>query len=608
MAQKPSLLLVLTLALLPLPTAAAAPPKVSEFGKYSGYSEAVYDGWVRTSQYVPMRDGTRLAVDIVRPTLHGKVATERLPVVWTHHRYQRAFFDFSEMKLYSMVDGEEWLGEVVRHGYVAAAVDVRGSGASFGTYMGWFTSDETRDSYDITEWLAAQPWSNGNVGMYSRSYLGFTQYLAASQKPPHLKAIFPEVAGTDVYELIYRGGIFHGPFIETWSQIVRRSDNDPLMVPVDEDRDLSLLKAALEQHRSNRSVAFLFASLPFRDDVDPRTGVPVYRDWTPITYLPQIRESRIPVYHLAGWYDRYVRDQTILFNNLDQPQRLSIGPWTHTMMTHFDFAAEHLRWWDYWLKGIDNGILQEDPVHYYVVGAPEATAWRSARSWPLPTEKRTPFWMGPQRSLDRVAPKGAAPKGAAPKGANIGRDDLKVDYSVTVSSDPRWGLNQEIPEMSAHDAKSLTWTTPPLPAAVEVTGHPVAHLWISSSATDADVFVYLEEVDPDGKAHYVSEGMLRVSNRATGDPGYNMIGLPHHPGFRRDQKPLVPGEPVELAIDLYPTSRLFAAGHRIRITVAGADRENARTPQLTPAPTLTVWRQPGRASWVDLPVIDSPSQ
>jgi predicted acyl esterase len=150
-----------------------------------------------------------------------------------------------------------------------------------------------------------------------------------------------------------------------------------------------------------------------------------------------------------------VRDETILFNNLnqlDQPQRLSIGPWTHTMMTHFDFAAEHLRWWDYWLKGIDNGILQEDPVHYYVVGAPEATAWRSARSWPLPAEKRTPFWLGPQRSLDTVAP----------KDGKEGRDDLKVDDSVAVSPDPRWGLDQVIPEMSAHDAKSLTWTTPPL--------------------------------------------------------------------------------------------------------------------------------------------------
>jgi uncharacterized protein len=603
MVRKPSLLLVLTLALVAAVPATAAPPKVSEFGKYSGYSEAVYDGWVRRSQYVPMRDGTRLAVDVVRPTFHGRVATERLPVVWTHTRYQRAFYDisFEGMKVYSAADADDWLGEVVRHGYVVAAVDARGTGASFGTYRGWFTSDETRDGYDVTEWLAAQPWSNGNVGMYGRSYLGFTQYLAASQKPPHLKAIFPEMAGTDVYDLIYHGGIFHGRFIEAWTHMVRQGDNDPFNVPVDEDHDLSLLKAALEQHRANRNVAFLFAGLPFRDDVDPRTGVPVYRDWTPITYLPEIRASRIPVYYLAGWYDRYVRDETILFNNLsqlDQPQRLSIGPWTHTMMTHFDFAAEHLRWWDYWLKGIDNGILKEAPVHYYVVGAPEATAWRSAKRWPLPTEKRTPFWMGPQRLLDRVAP----------KDSKNGRDELKVDDSVGVAHDPRWGLEQMIPEMSAHDAKSLTWNTPPLPAAVEVTGHPVAHLWISSSAADADVFIYLEEVDPDGRSHYVSEGMLRASNRATGDPGYNTIGLPYHPGLRRDQKPLVPGEPVELAIDLYPTSRLFAAGHRIRITVAGADRDNARTPQLTPAPTLTVWRQPGRASWVDLPVIEAPSK
>src|SRR5436305_5253403 len=177
--RKPSLLLVLPLALMAVLPATAAPPTVSEFGKYSGYSEAVYDGWVRSSRYVPMRDGIRLAVDIVRPTLHGRVATERLPVVWTHTRYQRAFYDvsFEGMKVYSAADADDRRVQVVRHGYVVAAVDARGTGASFGTYMGWFSSDETRDGYDVTEWLAAQPWSNGNVGMYGRSYLGFTQYF-----------------------------------------------------------------------------------------------------------------------------------------------------------------------------------------------------------------------------------------------------------------------------------------------------------------------------------------------------------------------------------------------------------------------------------------------
>src|SRR5947209_20050205 len=232
MSHKPSfrsLLILGALALASLPASAqtAAPPalKVSAFGRYWGYSEPIYDGWVRSSRYVAVRDGTWLAVDILRPSRGGKVATERLPVVWTHHRYQRAALG-EDGKVYTIVDSAPWLADVLRHGYVVAAVDARGSGASFGRLEGMFSSKETDDAYDITEWLAAQPWSNGKVGMYGRSYLAFTQYLAASRKPPHLKAIFPEVGGTDVYELIYRGGIYHGPFIEMWSNLVRELDVD----------------------------------------------------------------------------------------------------------------------------------------------------------------------------------------------------------------------------------------------------------------------------------------------------------------------------------------------------------------------------------------------
>ena len=601
MSHKPSfrsLLILGALALASLPASAqtAAPPalKVSAFGRYWGYSEPIYDGWVRSSRYVAVRDGTWLAVDILRPSRGGKVATERLPVVWTHHRYQRAALG-EDGKVYTIVDSAPWLADVLRHGYVVAAVDVRGSGASFGRFEGMFSSKETDDAYDVTEWLAAQPWSNGKVGMYGRSYLAFTQYLAASRKPPHLKAIFPEVGGTDVYELIYRGGFYHGPFIEMWSNLVREMDVDEPAMPVDEDKDGSLLRAAVDQHKTNRNAAEIFAALPFRDSVDAASGVQVFRDWTPITYLKEIRESKIPVYLLDGWNDRYVRDEAILFNDLDNPKRLTIGPWTHTQDDHLDFAAEHLRWWDYWLKRIDNGIMKEDPVHYYVIGAPEATAWRSAKQWPLPQEKRTAYWFG-AGSLGTAAP---AVNGTT-KGA---KDEFTVDYSAEVSPDPRWGLGHDFPELAAHDAKGLSWTTTPLAAPLEVTGHPIAHLWISSSAPDADVFVYLEEVNEKGQSRYVSEGMLRASNRATADPGYGLLGLPYHRGLKSDQSPLTPGEPVELVIDLYPTSTLFAAGHRLRVTVTGADKANARTPVQSPPPRLTVWREAGRASWVEVPVV-----
>jgi putative CocE/NonD family hydrolase len=587
----------LAILVLALTACVSAPPspstvQISSFGKYSGYSAPVYDGWVRSSRYVTVRDGTRLAVDVFRPTRGGKVVEEKLPVVWTHHRYQRAAYDAEDKKINTILDTFDWLQDVLRHGYVAAAVDTRGGGASFGTFEGMYNDLETRDAYDVTEWLAVQPWSNGKIGMYGRSYLGVTQYMAATLKPPHLVAIFPEVASMDMYELIYRGGIYHGPFVEFWSDLVRRLDVEEPALPVDEDRDGALLAAAVEEHRRNRSAAEILAATPFRDSVDAKSGRMPFVHWTPITYRKEIEESGVAVYHLAGWFDRYVRDQVVFYRNLKNPQRLVIGPWTHTMRDRFDFAAEHLRWWDYWLKGIDNGIMEEDPVHYYVMGAPEETAWRSAKTWPLPQEKRTAYWFG-QGVLSTESPK--------EKGA---RDEYTVDYSTAITPDPRWSVDRTIPELSANDAKGLTWTTPVLTETVEVTGHPVVHLWVSSSAPDADVFVYLEEVDAQGKSHYVSEGMLRASNRATADPGYDLLGLPYHRGNRADQKPLTPGEPVELVFDLYPTSNLFDAGHRIRVTLTGADKTNARTPERNPPPRLTVYREAERASFVELPVVD----
>jgi len=189
---------------------------------------------------------------------------------------------------------------------------------------------------------------------------------------------------------------------------------------------------------------------------------------------------------------------------------------------------------------------------------------------------------------------------ARPSGA---KDEFTVDYTAAIDPDPRWNIQPQFAELSANDAKGLTYTTPPLTAPLEVTGHPVVHLWLSSSAPDADVFVYLEEVDEKGSSRYVSEGMLRASNRATADPGYDLMGLPYHRGLKSDQADLTPGQPVELVIDLFPTSTLFQPGKRLRVTITGADKTNARTPEQNPPPKLTIWREAGRGSYIELPVI-----
>lgn len=567
--------------------------RVSRFGEYSGYSQPVYDGWKRSSFFITARDGTRLAADLFIPTREGKLASEPLPVIWTANRYRRAFTEPEDRKqVLTILDIFSWLSEVLRHGYIVAVVDVRGSGASFGTFGGMFNARETEDSYDVTEWLGVQPWSNGKVGMFGRSYLGITQYMIAGQAPPHLAAIFPEVAMTDLYGLAWSGGIHRAPIMTEWSQAVREMDLDDPAVPVDGPEGEALLKAALAEHRANVDMGELTARLPFRDSVDPKTGGRPYLDWSPITYRAGIEQSGVAVYHLAGWFDRYVRDQTILYHNLRSPQRLTIGPWTHTQHDRLDFAAEHLRFYDRWLKGIRNGIEDEEPVHYYTFGAPEAQAWRSARQWPLPEQRLTSYYFGADGLLATEAP------------GKTGADAFTVDYSASVFPAPRWSLRKSWPEdMSANDAKGLSYTTPPLAAAVEVTGYPVVRIWLSADVPDADLFVYLEEVDAKGASHYVTEGALRASNRAIADPGYEYLGMPWHRGFAADRADLPKNKPVELAFDLFPTSKIFPAGSRIRVTVTGADKVNAVTPERKPAPRLVLYREDGRASQIVLPVI-----
>ena len=164
---------------------------------------------MKTSQYLTIRDGVRLAADILRPAINGKAVETPLPLVWTHHRYHRERYT------------PGYVLSLVSYGYIYAVVDARGTGASFGVWQAPTSPDETQDAYQITEWFAAQPWCSGKIGMLGRSYLGGTQYMAASTLPPHLIAIFPEMAGLDEYDNIYPGGIFYDDKVVSWNETVK---------------------------------------------------------------------------------------------------------------------------------------------------------------------------------------------------------------------------------------------------------------------------------------------------------------------------------------------------------------------------------------------------
>ena len=198
---------------------------------------------------------------------------------------------------------------------MVVTVDVRGGGASFGVNKGQYSAEETRDAYDVTEWIAAQPWCDGNVGMYGRSYLGITQYFAASQAPPHLKAIFPEMAGFDQYAYGYAGGVFREASRFNWQLFVCNLDHSMPMVwkdeyigpvaPVDGDDGPQLLSTALRAHRANLDWFRMIDGAPYRDSEDPISGERIHETRSACTFREAIEQSAIPIYHLAGWFDMF---------------------------------------------------------------------------------------------------------------------------------------------------------------------------------------------------------------------------------------------------------------------------------------------------------------
>ena len=572
--------LLVAMVLLSCVSGAWAQPKVSQPGVYSGYAKQVADGSQRFSQYVTVRDGTKLAVDYYRPTLKGQLVTTPFPVIWQFTPYRRALYD-DKGNIISRQAAT--LLELTKYGYVIAVGDTRGKGASFGFRKAMHNRQEAEDSYDLTEWFAAQPWSSGKVGMYGGSYNGGTVAGAVTTAPPHLKAVFFGITDFNMYDGWIRGGIMR------YSMGADNPVSDDLLtVPVDEDKDKSLLKAAVAQHNQNPLMNPMLIAMPFRDSWSDVSDSYFWSEVSYSGYLAQVKKSGVAAYMYGGWADFLRRDTVISYVNWPNAKKMLMGPWAHGSTAGFDFATEHLRWFDYWLKGIENGINNEAPIWHYVVNAAADKAWRSAKDWPL-AEAQATNWFLQRETLSANAPTELEAK-----------DDLKVVYGIKADVEP---LRDAYVTKGASewDQKGLTWTSAPLTNAIEVTGHPLVQLWLACSAEDSDVFLMLEDVDDAGNSQYVADGRLRLSLRATHQAPYNFLNLPWRRSYKTDEHKLTPGQPVKVTIDLMPTATVFKPGHRIRLALTGSQgRTNYQ--QRESAPTLTVLRDATHISYLSLPL------
>jgi putative CocE/NonD family hydrolase len=611
----------------------------SEFGKYEGYSEARFDGYVRRSDYLTLSDGTLLAHDVLLPTRKGSVAGEPLPVLLMHTTYLRAMklvengrivfdelFDipwfakgFLRLRAWFKKDGHigdmvfrtSWLKRLLHHGYAIAVVERSGTGSSGGILSPAF-ADVAVEIDEVLNWVAAQSWCDGTIGMFGTSMVAMAQYAAASAGNPYLKAILPVASSFDMYgSVVYPGGVNCTGFGRTLSgstEVLER-----MIVPVDSDPDGAQLAAILEQRRE-RSLGDVsaqgFSLAPYRDSDNPYLkGRKLWRDVGLYDLFERTNNSGVAVYNSAGWYDLFARDSLLWHANLTTPHRLHVRPLFHNDLgksgADLDFGAEAHRWFDYWLKGIDNGIMDEPPIRYYVMGAPKATAWRTAEQWPPPDAQRTRFYLAGGRSGSVDSVNDGFLRTQSPDDVD-GADVYTVDYSTTSGADARWSAvvkDGKYPAQRANDEKALTYTTAPLERDLEIIGHPVAHLWFTAEVPDLDLFVYLEEVDAQGNVEYVTEGNLRASHRAVGEASFDNLGLPFHRCYEADIAPIPAGEPLELVFDLLPTAKRFRPGTRIRASVACADADNFDTPVLDPAPRVQLLRDVIHASFVELPLL-----
>lgn len=561
----------------PAPALVSAPAD-SAFGRYA--PKAQFTEQVKQSFYLPMRDGTRLAVLVARPAVNGKAAEGRFPVIWHHS------LSATQQEGDGVGPRKGGFGSMPRltdHGYVVVQVARRGNGQSLGTMRGYHDRNEAHDAYELIEWLAAQPWSTGKVGQYGCSNTGDAAMQAMTVNAPHLSAVFAGCFSWNKYDAMRRGGIF----AQWGTGPTRTIEQDMAIPPVEGDEAKVLLRKAAEEHQRGVRLFDVWKALPYRDSFSPQLQSTFWSEGSASSYKPQILQGKVPLYIVGGWRDE-LRDQGLIAQRNVPGARIVIGDWLHCENDDFALAQEAHRFFDRHLKGIDTGIDRDPPIHYFVVGANGTKGeWRAAQSWPLAEAKPVHFAL----TASGLKEGSAVDRGFA--------RPFSVDYGVNCKDGGVGPVMQ--PCHIAGQGTSVTGK--PLPTAIEFTGHGVADIWISTPTPDANLFLYVEDVAPDGSVRVVTEGRLKASLRKLGQAPWALPGIPWHRAFAEDAQPLTPGEPVRLQFDIMPASWTFAKGHRIQFTVTGSDwRERARDPQAQPA-TITLISDRERPSSVSLPLI-----
>ena len=545
-----------------------------------------YADVVSHSHYVAVRDGTKLAVSIYEPAANGKAVTARLPVIFVFTPYRARFHDDKGKVVETALGDNLGLRSLLRAGYVVAVADIRGKGASFGHRRGFQDRTEARDGYDLVQWLAKQPFADGKVGMVGCSYLGGAALQVATTAPPALKAAFIGASDLDKYAFVSNGGIT--------AQFNTRPDEDASVdlatVPMDEDKDGKMLKAAVAEHAANTPMGPLWYDMPYRDSMSKYTGTRFWEEVGPYTYLDTVRRSGIATYVWGNWRDEPTSQIILTAANLGS--RFLAGPGSHCVPPPgFDLPGEIVGFFDHYLKGQNPEYGKLARATYWVDGLNGSGAFVTSNQRPGIQSRPVPWFLDGDASGRKT---GAFGPETLPHAAS---DTFTVDYNLP----PAEYFAFWPKPMAEH---GLSYVTGPLAQPLKLIGYPVAQLTAAADNSEADVFVYLDRIKADGTAEVISFGRLKLSHHALAQAPYDTLGLPWHSGLRADVAPPAPGQFVPLSIAMTPVSQVISPGDRLRFVIAGADprQRNLKDIRIDPAPHISVRLGGADGSRVDLPV------
>jgi putative CocE/NonD family hydrolase len=520
------------------------------------YAREQYDVKVETNVAMKTRDGITLRADIYRPEAPG-----RFPVI-----LQRTPYD----KRNDVATGLRFAA----NGFVFVDQDVRGRNASEGD---WYPFKyESQDGYDAVEWASELPYSDGKVGLFGGSYVGATQMLAAVASPPHLVGIMPFVTATDYYEdWAYQGGAFQQLLAQAWSSALALDGLTRRAAPTALPTHWNLMTPPVDYPLLNPGTSSVGLANYYFDWIDHPTDDEYWKQWSIQRNFDKIK---IPALVIGGWYDLFqdgslrtymgikskggseaARSQTrlIMIVGGHAGGTQTIGDIDFGKKSVPDITGLAIEWYNYLLKGVDSGISKQPRVKLFVMGKDE---WRNEDDWPLARAKNTSYYLhsnGKANTLSGDGTLSTTSPEAEPSDQYVYDPDQPVPtYGGAVLGDtihyPPGPLDQRAVETRPD---VLVYTTPAFPHDTEVTGHVILELYVSSSAVDTDFVGKLVDVWPNGKAENLTDGILRARYRAS------------------DEKPelMNPGEVYKLTIDLWSTSNVFLAGHKLRLEIESSN-------------------------------------